>query len=315
MKRARAAADLHDETRRRVPDVIARIKDSYANLSPAEQSVANAVLSDVHAAVAASNSEIALRAGVSEPSVTRFCRAIGCAGVRDFKLQLARSLVVGELFLAADNGVAPADAPADAPDSRPPFWASILGEAHLALREVERQLDPAQVLSAAACLASAHRVLALGLGGSSSVLAEEAQNRLFRYGVPITACKDPYLARMTVSTFRPGDVFLAISASGRTHEVVECVDLARSYSARTIAITTPGSALANAAEIALTTQMPEYPDALTPSASRFAFLTIIDLVAAATGYQMGPLARENLRRIKFNLPDQPAGDVIVPLGD
>ncbi len=311
MRRARAAAELRDETRQRVPDVIARIKDSYARLSPAEQSVANAVLSDVHAAVAASNSEIALRAGVSEPSVTRFCRSIGCAGVRDFKLQLARSLVVGDLFLAADTGVALTDAP----DSRPPFWASVLGEAHLALREVERQLDPALVLAAAACLATAHRVLTLGLGGSSSVLAEEAQNRLFRYGVPITACRDPYLARMTVSTFRPGDVFIAISASGRTHEVVECVELARSYRARTIAITTPESALAAAAEIALTTQMAEYPDALTPSASRFAFLTIIDLVAAATGYQMGPLARENLRRIKFNLPDQPAGDMIVPLGD
>lgn len=309
MKRAKAAAELRDQTRHRVPDIIARIKDTYAALRPAEQSVANAVLSDVHAAVAASNADIAIRAGVSEPSVTRFCRAIGCDGVRDFKLQLARSLVVGDLFLA---GTAP---PVNANDSRPPFWTSVLGEAHLALREVERQLDPALVLAAAACLAPAHRVLTLGLGGSSSMLAEEAQNRLFRYGVPITACKDPYLARMTVSTFRPDDVFIAISASGRTREVVECVELTRSYRARTIAITTPGSALADAAEIALTTHMPEYSDALTPSASRFAFLAIIDLVAAATGYQMGPLARENLRRIKFNLPDQPSGDLIVPLGD
>jgi RpiR family transcriptional regulator, carbohydrate utilization regulator len=309
MKRAKAAAELRDQTRQRVPDIIARIKDSYAALRPAEQSVANAVLSDLHAAVAASNAEIAIRAGVSEPSVTRFCRAVGCDGVRDFKLQLARSLVVGDLFLAETTP------PATANDTRPPFWVSVLGEAHLALREVERQLDPALVLAAAACLAPAHRVLTLGLGGSSSMLAEEAQNRLFRYGVPITACKDPYLARMTVSTFRPDDVFIAISASGRTREVVECVDLARSYRARTIAITTPGSALAKASEIALTTHMPEYPDALTPSASRFAFLTIIDLVAAATGYQMGPLARENLRRIKFNLLDQPGGDMIVPLGD
>ena len=310
MKRAKAAAELRDQTRHMVPDIIARIKDTYANLRPAEQSVANAVLSDVHAAVAASNADIAIRAGVSEPSVTRFCRAIGCDGVRDFKLQLARSLVVGDLFLADTSTPA-----TDDNDIRPPFWTSVLGEAHLALREVERQLDPALVLAAAACLAPAHRVLALGLGGSSSMLAEESQNRLFRYGVPITACKDPYLARMTVSTFRPDDVFIAISASGRTREVVDCVDLARSYRARTIAITTPGSALADAAEISLTTHMPEYPDALTPSASRFAFLAIIDLVAAATGYQMGPLARENLRRIKFNLPDQPGGDMIVPLGD
>ena len=136
MTRAKAATELRDETRARVPDIIARIKDSYPSLRPAEQSVANAVLSDLHAAVAASNADIAIRAGVSEPSVTRFCRAIGCDGVRDFKLQLARSLVVGDLFLAETTP------PINANDSRPPFWTSVLGEAHLALREVERQLDP-----------------------------------------------------------------------------------------------------------------------------------------------------------------------------
>ncbi len=58
-------------------DIIAEIKGQYSNLSPAEQSVADAILSDVNAAVAASNAEIALRAAVSEPTVTRFCRSVG----------------------------------------------------------------------------------------------------------------------------------------------------------------------------------------------------------------------------------------------
>jgi len=311
MEPAEAAAILRDEGRQLIPDIIARIKDGYASLSPAEQSVADAVLSDVNAAVAASNAEIAARAEVSEPTVTRFCRSIGCAGVRDFKLRLARSLVVGELFLAADpvsSSVAPV------PDILPPFWTSIFGEARIAIREVENQLDPDLVQKAGACLAPARRVLALGLGGSSATLAEETQNRLFRYGVPIFACKDPYLARMTLATFRPDDVLIAISATGRTREVVECVELARHYRCRTIAITAPGSALAEAAEIALTTRIAEYPDMLTPSASRFAVLLIIDLVAAATGYRMGPLARENLRRIKFNLVDQRSAGGLEPLG-
>ena len=42
------------------------------------------LLADVTFAVDASNAEIAKRANVSEPTVTRFCRAIGCDGVRDF---------------------------------------------------------------------------------------------------------------------------------------------------------------------------------------------------------------------------------------
>ena len=149
----------------------------------------------------------------------------------------------------------------------------------------------------------------------ASFLAEEVQNRLFRYGVPIMACRDPYVANMTVATFRPSDVVIAISATGRTPAIVECIELARNYGVCTIAVTTPDSALATAAEIALTTRIAEYPDALTPSATRFAYLTIIDLVAAATGYQMGPQARENLRRIKFNLVEKGATGSLEPLGD
>ncbi|MFT4960388.1 MAG: RpiR family carbohydrate utilization transcriptional regulator [Paracoccaceae bacterium] len=311
MSQTRPAQDLDDSSPKRMPDIVAIIKDSYANLRPAEQSVADAILSDIPSALEASNGEIAIKAGVSQPTVTRFCRSVGCNGVREFRLQLAQSLAVGELFLASDKG----EWTATPGDELPPFWGSIFGEARMALREVERQLDADLVLKAAGSIAPARQVMAVGFGGSSSFLAEEVQNRLFRYGVSIMACRDPYVANMTVSTFRPGDVVIAISATGRTPEIVECIELARNYGVCTIAVTAPDSALATAAEIALTTRIAEYPDALTPSATRFAYLTIIDLVAAATGYQMGPQARENLRRIKFNLMEKGAPGSLGPLGD
>lgn len=299
-----------DEQPHLARDIIAQIKDKYSGLSQAERQVADAVLSDVNAAVAASNAEIAKKAGVSEPSVTRFCRSVGCTGVRDFKLRLARSLVVGELFLTVDQTPVIADS-----DSVPPFWGSVFNEARKALREVEVQLNPALLNTAGASISKARRVIVLGLGGSSSTLAEEVQVRLFRYGVSVIACKDPYLARMSISTLRSDDVFIAISATGRAREILDCVDLANHYGVTSIGITAPDSALANAAEIALTTRISEYPDALTPSASRFAFLMIIDLLAAATGYAMGPEARENLRRIKFNLVSERTGVGLEPLGE
>lgn len=311
MARAAAPASARPRagTLRSPPDVIARIKDRYGSLSPAEQAVADSVLADVRATVEESNAAIAARAGVSEPTVTRFCRSIGCAGVRDFKLQLARNLVVGEIYLA--SGRAP---PAPAGEM-PPYWHSILSEAHAALTEVERQLDPAAIETASGILAQATRVAAFGLGGSSSALAEEVQTRLFRYGVGITAIRDPYLARMTVSTYRPGDVLVTLSASGRTREAIESVEIAHRYGAATIAICPPESELAQAADIVLGVQVPEYPDTLTPSASRFALLAVIDLMAAATGYHLGDAARENLRRIKYDTLLRRPGSVLEPLGD
>lgn len=294
-----------------VNDIIARIRDSYATLRPAEQAVADAVLADVRGTTRASSSQIAARAQVSEPTVTRFCRAIGCDGLREFKLRLAQSLVVGEIYLGVDR--VPSPPPPDA--GHPPYWSSVLSEAHKAISEVERQLDPAALTSAAGSLATAGHVLAFGMGGSSSALAEEAQNRLFRYGIRAHAVQDPYLARMHAATFHPGDVLLVFSSSGHTREAIDVIELARHYGAATVAITTPDGEVAAAAQVALTVKVAEYPDTLTPSASRFAFLAILDLLSAATGYLLGSQARESLRRIRYNALLRRPGSSMEPLGD
>lgn len=294
---------------RRGPDIIAVIKDGFEALRPAERRVAEAVLADLRGAVAETNGELARRAGVSEPSVTRFCRAVGCEGVRDFKLKLAQSLVVGDLYLDAT------DPPMAEGEDAPPFWGPVLHEARRALREVERQLAPAEILAVAEAVAGARRVATFGLGGSASPLAVETQHRLFRYGVPITAVTDPYVMRMTAASLRPQDVVIAVSASGKTREVIEAVELARHYRACTIAVTAARSPLAAAVELPLVVDIAEYPDTLLPTAARFAYLAIIDLLAAATGYRMGSAARENLRRIKYAVLNHREGQVLEPLGD
>ncbi len=292
-----------------VPDVLGRIKDRLDTLSPAERKVGAAVLADVRRAVEESIACLALRAGVSEPSVTRFCRAIGCLGVRDFKLRLAQSLVVGELYLNADAPAAPPDAHA------PAYWSPILADARGAIREVERQLSPAAVQAAAEAVAGARQVVTFGLGGSASILAEEAQYRLFRYGVNVACCPEAYFMRMTAATLGPEDVVLAVSASGRTAELIEAVNLARGYGATTIAITALASPLADAVHHPLCVTVQETQDTLTPTSVRFAYLAVVDLLSAATGYTLGPRARESLRRIRYTALTHRSGNALEPLGD
>jgi DNA-binding MurR/RpiR family transcriptional regulator len=291
-----------------IPDILSQIKDSYGELRPAERRVADVVLADVTFSVDASNAEIARRADVSEPTVTRFCRAIGCDGVRDFKLKLAQSVVVGRLYLSPLP-------PPEPNENGSPLWNVVFGEARNALSAVERSIDPKAVLEAADMVASAHQVLVFGLGGSSTALAQETQNRLFRYGVVVSAYSDPYVMKMTASTLKPNDLVIAISSTGRTREVVEAVALAKHYRAKAIAITAPDSDLAAVADVALTVDIPEFPDPLKPTASRYAFLAIIDLVSTAVGYRLDPDARETLRRIKYTVLSHRKGKVLEPLGD
>ncbi|TPI24252.1 MurR/RpiR family transcriptional regulator [Mesorhizobium sp. B3-2-1] len=292
---------------RRIPDIISLVKDSYAELRPAERRVADVVLENVKYAVDASNAALAQRAGVSEPTVTRFCRAIGCEGVRDFKLKLAQSLVVGALYLDTS--------PAREGDIGLPFWNAVFGEARHALQEAERQLDPGELEKAAELIARARQVTVFGLGGSSSALAQETQHRLFRYGISTSAQCDPYLMRMTASTLKPGDLVIAISATGRTREVIEAVELAKHYRANAICVTAPDTELARACDVRLTVAVPEYPDTLKPTASRYAFLAMIDLLAVASAYKLGGPARETVRRIKYNAQIHRTGKEMEPLGD
>lgn len=291
-----------------IPDILAIIKDSYGELSPAERQVADVVLADVTFAVDASNAEIAKRAEVSEPTVTRFCRSIGCEGVRDFKLKLAQSVVVGRIYLDPGRLEPPVG-------DGSPLWSVVFGEARNAITAVERSINPADILKAAELVANAHQVVILGLGGSSTALAQEAQNRMFRYGVVTICHSDPYVLKMTAATLKPNDLVIAISGTGRTREVIEVVELAKHYRARAIGITAPNSELASICDVKLTVDIPEYPDALKPTASRYAFLLIIDLLSTAVGYRLDPSSRETLRRIKYTVLAHRKGKVLEPLGD
>ena len=73
----------------KVADIITRLHVVAQDGSKSDRRLAALVLADPDYASKAAISEIAARAGVSEPTVTRFCRALGCDGVRDFKFFLA----------------------------------------------------------------------------------------------------------------------------------------------------------------------------------------------------------------------------------
>ncbi len=305
---ANAMPDAPDgETRLPVDDLISRLIEARPTLRPAEKRVAEVVLQDVESAIRASNSQLAQAAGVSEPTVTRFSRTMGCDGVRDFKLRLAQSLV------ASASSSQEISETIDVPV--PPYWNAVFGQARQAIGLAERQLDPEAVDRAIEQIAKAGRVFVLGVGGGSTSLALDMQFRLFRFGISVIAYSDTFLMRMVVATVKPGDVVIAISATGRTRELNDAVNIARRYNATVIALTRPGSELASLADISLTMEVPEIVNVLKPTASRFAFLAAIDLLATGVAYRLGPEAHHNIRRVKLNLLRIRGGDILEPLGD
>ncbi|MCP4380605.1 MAG: MurR/RpiR family transcriptional regulator [Hyphomicrobiales bacterium] len=290
-------------------DLISRLKELQPQLRPAERRVADAVLEDIEFAVRASSAELARRARVSEPTVTRFSRAMGCEGVRDFKLKLGQSLIVGSMYFRE-----PPRLP-DAAKADLPFADLVFDHARAALDRAESQIDDNLIREAIDLIAAARRVIVLGVGGGSTAIAQDTQYRLFRYGINVTAYSDVYLMRMAASTLGNNDVVIAISATGRTQEILGAVQLAQDYHAKVVAITKPNSELARVADTAITIDVPESSNVLKPTASRYAFLVVVDLLATGCAYRLGADAQETLRRIKYNLLNFRHGEVLEPLGD
>ncbi|WP_425293870.1 MurR/RpiR family transcriptional regulator [Microvirga pakistanensis] len=288
-------------------DIIARVRRWAADGSKAERRLASLVLSDLSYVSKAPIAEIASRAGVSEPTVTRFARALGCEGIRDFKYHLAQALAVGGSYLNPS--------PLRREEREERILATVCGNAAAAIERVRSSIDMETVGLIADQMSTARSILSYGSGGNSSLMSMELHNRLFRLGLSVIAHSDGQMQRMTASVATPETLVVAFSISGYSPSVVDSVRTARHYGARTVAVTAPGSALAREAEILLPFVVPEDGNLYKPTSARYTMMAIVDLIAMTTAEAIGPSVLEGLRRIKHSLAAVNVNDPKLPLGD
>ena len=288
-------------------DLISNLRQLQGSFPAREQKVADFVSAHLEEISAMTIAELAGAAGVSTPTVVRFCRTMGCDGFREFKLRLAQNLAVSLQYLAPSHR--------DAPEGGVSAVDQILGALYATVNVMRQQLDPARMDAAVTALASAGQIVVAGVGGGSTMVAQEAANRMFRLGIPAVAVSDSYLLQMRAATLRRGDVLLLVSTSGEAAEIANAAGIAGGYGATTIAITRPGSRLAQEAAVAIEADLPEDPDILKPTASRYAHLVIVDALAMSVAQVRSAETTENLRRIRASLTAYHGRTGPQPLGD
>jgi DNA-binding MurR/RpiR family transcriptional regulator len=294
--RASPTTQIAREGVRRVPiapmDLVSRIQRIEGDLSAAEQRVAAAVAADYEATTRMTIGDLAERAGVSQPSVTRFCRSVGCASFSEFKVRLATTLTVAAVYLRTERVF---------DDDVGQLAQVVMLRASNAIRDCLEKVDTAAVRRAIVAIAACSRLDIYGQGGGSASVAEDAKLRFFRLGLPVCAYADGHQQRMSAATLRPKDVAFAVSNSGRSKPVIGAIEIARSYGATTIALTRPSTPLAAAAEVVIPVVTPEHANALMPTASRYAHMAVVDTIATGVASEMGTRSREALRRVRYTL--------------
>ncbi len=274
-------------------NMLEKIQSQLEHLSKSERKVAEVILESPSQAIHSSIATLASEAGVSEPTVNRFCRSLDTKGFPDFKLHLAQSLANGTPYVNRN---------VDEDDSVEAYTSKIFESAMASLDHVRQSLDMATVNRAVDMLTQAKKIAFFGLGSSAAV-AHDAMNKFFRFNVPVVYSEDIVVQRMSCMNGGPDDVVVLISHTGRTKSLVELARLARDNNALVLAITSRGSPLAREASLALLLDVPEDTDIYMPMVSRLAQLTVIDVLATGFTLRRGAKFRDNLKRVKEALKE------------
>jgi RpiR family carbohydrate utilization transcriptional regulator len=274
-------------------DALDRLSPAPHQLAPAERRVAAVMAEHPDRIIRGTLASVAREAGVSEPTVLRFCRTIGVGSFKDLKIELAQSLAAGNGALT--GAVMPRQIHPD--DSVQSAMDKVFALAIDALARTQQALSKPTVERAAMAIVKARRVVIFGLG-ASAIVAAEAQHKLFRLGVAVVAYSDPHLQAMSAATLGPDDVVLAISQTGTARDVIETTSVAQQGGVTVIAVTRTGAPLAAIAHILLPVDIIEPEQIWTPMISRLAHLTTIDALVVGVALLAPPSSQEGLRRMQ-----------------
>lgn len=274
--------------------MLGKITSANASLSRAEQKVASEILRNPEAVVEASIQHLAKLADVSEPTVVRFCRAIGCDGYHDFKLRLARSIASQDKFFFRDVG---------ADDSSRELSSKLIDSAIASMQHIRNQLDHHALDQAIDLYCSVERIEFYGSGGSGLV-AEDAQLKFFRLGKPAIAYIDPHVQKAAASLLDSKALAIVISYTGRNRDVIDVVELALQAGASVISVTRTGSPLATLSNLNLNVDVAEDSDMFSPLKSRLAQMMVLDILAVGVALRGGEQMLERLVRATAAIADR-----------
>ena len=268
--------------------MLSQVEAMRDQMRPSERKLADYVIEAPREVLDLSMTEVAARAGVSQPTIARFCHALGFSGFREFKIRLAQGI-------ATEVPAVYRDVRPDEPT--PGVAAKVLDRTIGALIQVRNNLSTDSVAAAIQQLAQAKRIEFYGAGGSG-IAALDMQHKFFRLGMPSVAYSDPHTFLMSAGLLGEGDVVVAISNTGRTRDIIDAAKSALAAGAKVIAVTHGNSPLARIASIGLFANVDEDTDIFSPMTSRTSHLAIGDILAVGVALQRGPELAEKLAGAK-----------------
>ena len=203
-----------------------RVESLYNDLTHSEQKIANLVLERPEDVTKMTASELAKESQTSPASVIRFCKSISIPSFPELKMALSaeKQWEVPKEY----SDILPNEKISD-------VKAKLLGNAYQSMQETVQLVSDDTLKQAVSLISNAPFVYVYGIG-SSYLVAENIAQKWNRIGKVCICIADIHLLIASLTSAVPGSVFIGISNSGETSEVLEINHIAKENGIKTIGI-------------------------------------------------------------------------------
>ena len=266
--------------------LLRQIENSLPDLRKSEKLVGEFVLQDPKSVITMKTAEASKAIGISEPTLIRFCKALGFSGYQEFKINLSQQLAADDYFVMYEI---------EEDDSIHELCEQVFDTTISEILNVRSQINQNILEESIETLANANRVEFYAFGGSAPV-AMDAQHKFFRLKIPSSFITDPHIQFMSANSLNENDVVVAISQSGTTSALVNSVKILRKAGVKVIGIMPGNTPLANICNYPLTINVGENNRISKPNTSRIAYTAVIDVLTMGVA-QLKPEAQDHLYNI------------------
>ncbi len=214
--------------------IINKVKALAHSSNQNENKISNFIISQQFDLSQYSATKVGAQLGISDSSVIRYAKSLGCSGFPDFKLKLAALSPSAE-----QTAVSSVYAEIEHSDST---RLIIEKSKSLFTSKIEQSLglmDAETIDRCAKTLVEANKILLSGIG-TSALVAADINHKLIRAGFNVQFNQDYHIQIVQASLLKENDVLIAVSARGDTQEVLAAIDRARANGAKIISLTRYG---------------------------------------------------------------------------
>lgn len=255
--------------------LLVRIDSYFPNAGEAEKELMKRLQKNPESILKKSIKEVAKETYTSPATVVRLCKKLGCKGYKDFQNTLVYEVALSQESRSISFQEITRD------DSIEDIIYKVTRKNIESLENTQKLIEPKIIAECVKLLETSRTVTLFGLG-TSLLAARDLYLKLLRADVICNVCDDWHTQLMMSRNLKENDLVIAISYSGLTDEILQCVREAKESGAKVIAITRAvGSDLAAEADFVLPVAATELIRRSGAMSSRVSQLNVIDVLFTA----------------------------------